>query len=234
MGQFSGSHNDVDDGQPFDPFAGSDGPSGDDTPTRPILGASMGDRCVSCGASLASDQRYCLKCGERRGRSRFSSQSISASASQAQHQLLPEPREPPRRRLSSGATLITGIATLLLAMGVGVLIGHLGKGNNNTPTRASAPIQVVTLAGGGGPAATTTPAASTAGASNGKASKGKSKKAKPTVVTKKVAAKATQAASKVLGASAQNLAPPTVQQGQSCSHGAGCQNGRFTGNFFGP
>jgi hypothetical protein len=25
-----------------------------------------------------------------------------------------------------------------------------------------------------------------------------------------------------------------VNTGQSCSSGAGCQNGRFTGNFFGP
>ena len=95
-------------------------------------------------------------------------------------------------------------------------------------------MQVVTVgSGGGGSTAASAPSSSQAKAkSKGKATAKKA--AAQTVVTKKVAAKATQAASKVLGASAKNLAPPTVQTGQTCTHGAGCQNGKFTGNFFGP
>jgi hypothetical protein len=52
------------------------------------------------------------------------------------------------------------------------------------------------------------------------------------VVTQKVKAAATAAASKVLGSS-NNLAHNATQQvGSSCNGGAGCQNGKFTGNFF--
>jgi hypothetical protein len=93
---------------------------------------------------------------------------------------------------------------------------------------------VVTVGSGSGGSAGTTTSASAASTPNPKA-KANHTKSGPTkvVVTKKVAAKATQAASKVLGASAKNLAPPTVKTGQSCSSGAGCQNGKFTGNFFG-
>ena len=38
-------------------------------------------------------------------------------------------------------------------------------------------------------------------------------------------------ATKVFGKQG-NLAPPTTQVGQACSHGAGCSGGKFTGNFF--
>jgi hypothetical protein len=206
--------------------------------TRQVIVGQVGDTCVSCEAPLASDQRYCLKCGERRGRSRF-----GAAATAAQHDPPPAglPADPPqsqRRRVASGTALIAGIATLLLAMGVGVEIGRISNGNNNgnaSPAHASAPsVQVVTVGSGGG-ATTASSAPSTTGSTTkakGKGSQPKATAAK-VVVTKKVAAKATQAASKVLGSSAQNLAPPTVKKGQSCSSGAGCQNGKFTGNFFG-
>ncbi len=118
------------------------------------------------------------------------------------------------------------MGTLLLAMGVGVLIGHT---NNTTsqPLRASAPaVQVVTVGGGGGGGG--------GGQSASKAAK-KSKHSASTVTTVKIskqtAAKAAAAASKVLGGAAPKN--PTVQQGQACSGGAGCQNGQYTGNFFG-
>jgi hypothetical protein len=119
-------------------------------------------------------------------------------------------------------------------MGVGVLIGNLGKNNSGGPVRASQPYVVTVNGGGGGATTTPTATADTQSNSNTKATKGSKSKTKSIVVTKKVAAKANQAASKVLGASSQNLAPAQVQQGQSCTHGAGCQGGKFTGNFFGP
>ena len=50
----------------------------------------------------------------------------------------------------------------------------------------------------------------------------------------KVQKAATQAAGKVLGNSSNNLPPPTSHTGSKCTNGqAGCQNGKFTGNFFG-
>lgn len=196
------------------------------------LGAAAGDRCANCQAPLASDQRYCVSCGVRRGKSRFSLESMAAQAAPP-----PAPPAPPRRhsrRTPSGVTLVTGVATLLLAMGVGVLIGH--DSSAPAPQRASAPVQVVTVGSGG------TAAASTAGAAKAKAKKTTShtanKTAKqlgitPTVVhlNKKTIQAASQAATKVFGQKSR-LAPPTVQVGQPCAHGAGCQGGKFTGNFF--
>jgi hypothetical protein len=196
-----------------------------------VAAAGVSDRCANCGAPLASDQRYCVNCGERRGKARFSVASMAAPAAAETTAVTEVQRRP---RMSSGATLIAFIGTLLLAVGLGLLIGH--ENTSGRPTAAAPPVQVVTVGGGGGGtgAATDTTAGNTStntGSTNTKSSK--KVPAKKVVVTKVVAAKATQAASKVLGGSS-NLAPPTVTQGGSCSSGqAGCQGGQFTGNFFG-
>jgi hypothetical protein len=97
---------------------------------------------------------------------------------------------------------------------------------------ASTPAPVVTVLGGGGSASTptTTTAASTTPT---KGLKGNLKKAATSTAapSKAVQQKANAAAGKVLG-NAKSLAPPTVTNGQTCT-GAGCQGGKFTGNFFG-
>jgi hypothetical protein len=202
-------------------------------PTGPLIGSLAGDRCATCGAPLASDQRYCVQCGERRGKARFPAAAPTAAAEPA-----PAPaasHEPARRRVPSGATLVAGIATLLLAMGVGVEIGRSGK-DSASAQRASQPaVQVVTVAGGGAGAATTP---TTAAATNTK-TKTPKKGAKTTAaankpISKKVVVKAAAAASQVLGGSAP--AQPTVQQGQKCAGGTsnGCNSsGKFDGSFFG-
>jgi hypothetical protein len=180
-----------------------------------------GDRCTNCGSSLASDQRYCIECGQRRGKPRF---PVPGSEKKPDAPARERGRRLPRPRSSSGATLVAGIATLLLAMGVGVEIGRNGGGT--TTTRQAAAPEVITVGSGGGGTATTA-------RTSGKKSK-KTKSSKSSKVTKVVVQKANDAASKALGTSAKNLVNnPTVQQGQSCTGGAGCQNGKFTGNFFG-
>jgi hypothetical protein len=187
---------------------------------------AVGDRCSNCDAPLVSDQRYCLACGERRGRAGLAVSPPSSAA--------PAAAVPPARRsrpaYSSGATLVAGIATLLLAMGVGVLIGHNGN-SSVRPVSAAAP-QIITV-GAGGTAAPTAASAAPRGHAR-QASHTKASGARPAkvVVTKKVAAAASAAAGKVLGGNS-NLAPPTTAVGGSCTHGAGCQGGHFTGNFFG-
>lgn len=208
-------------------------------PARPPepsqLFGSQGDRCQNCHAPLAVDQRYCVHCGTRRGKSRFSLNEVAAQAA-------PPPAPPPapvrHRRVPSGVTLVTGVATLLLAMGVGVLIGH--DSNTPAPQKASAPIVV-------NGAATTPTASTTASTTSGKATKGSStyskKQAsqiqkqigvKPTTVKVTAQSKqaAQQAATKVFGQKSKLVKNPTVKVGGSCSGGAGCQNGKFTGNFF--
>lgn len=195
---------------------------------RTTLAGPAGDRCPNCQAPLASDQRYCINCGVRRGKSRF---SLDAMAAQAAPPVAPPsvPRRPVRSRMSSGLTLVTGVATLLLAMGVGVLIGH--DSSSSAPQRASAPVQVVTVGSGGGSVASTARVKTKKKSSSAKTAKQVG--VKPTVVhlNKKTVQQAQQAATKVFGKQG-NLAPATVQVGGACSHGAGCQGGKFTGNFF--
>lgn len=197
-----------------------------DTAPTELVAGTVGDRCTHCQKPLASDQRYCVNCGTRRGKPRFSFDSMAAQAKPAE---APEPK-PHRSRVSSATTLVAGIATLLLAMGVGVLIGH---NSNSTPTRASAPA-IVTV-GGGGTAASGVAATGGGAAAASTKHHAKAGKTKQVVVhlNGAVKAKASAAANKVFGSNAGNLVnDPTVQPGQACSGGAGCENHKFTGNFF--
>lgn len=203
----------------------------EEEPTRelPASPGDSGDRCTACGAPLAHDQRYCVECGERRGQSRFPIVQPATEVRSTRTSTAP-PRRP--ATVSSGTTLVTGVGVLLLAIGLGVLIGRLGHTNNNAPARTPA-AQVITVQGGGGAAASTTPTTSTTVHVSKKA------KAKLSAAAKNnapppaaVQQKATQAAGKVLGNS-KNLPPPTSTVGSSCSSTqAGCQGGKFTGNYF--
>lgn len=203
----------------------------DDRPTTELVTGVVGDRCANCQAPLASDQRYCVNCGQRRGKARFSYDTMAAQAAPAAPAQAAAPPRQRRPRLSSGATLVAGVATLLIAMGVGVLIGH---DSNSTPVRASAP-QVITV-GGAGAAGTSTgsTAATSSGSAPVKSVKGaKGKAPKTVVVTAKQNKAAASAVGKVLGSGGSFSSNPTQQVGAACSGGAGCQNGKFTGNFFG-
>jgi hypothetical protein len=124
--------------------------------SEPILSASRssaGEPCT-CGALLADDQRYCLECGERRAPR--SSALLGALAAQQQSPGSEQgpwqgpaapagapsrapmagggppagaPAQPPiahEGRPGSALTLIAGVGVLLLAMGVGILIGRSG------------------------------------------------------------------------------------------------------------
>jgi hypothetical protein len=191
-----------------------------------VLNAPGGDRCTACQAPLASDQRYCVNCGERRGKARFSFASMFAPPAPAP---APAPPRKRRARVSSGATLVAGVATLLLAMGVGVLIGNTNNANSNPPARASAPVQVITVGG-----AAASPTAGVAGTQAGTRSSrhGKPVKAAKVHLTTKVVQAAAASAAKVLGGGAPKQ--PTVTTGQQCVQGQqGCTNGKFTGQFFG-
>jgi hypothetical protein len=212
-----------------------------DAPTRELTavpGTASGDRCSNCAAPLAHDQRYCIQCGERRGQSTFPQAQPSAEPRPSRARTAQARHQP---RMSSGATLVAGVGVLLLAIGLGVLIGHSGK----TPaaSKGAAAPEVITVQGGAGSGAGSgaTAAASTAPTSTPTVAashvKGVTKKAqvkeKAAAASTKVQKQATQAAGKVLGSS-NNLPPPTSHTGSRCTNGqAGCQGGKFTGNFFG-
>jgi uncharacterized OB-fold protein len=181
----------------------------------PALASS--DQCANCGSQLAPDQHYCLVCGERRGPARFNAVPTSGTVTTT----ITEQRVPGRPpRFSSAATLIAGVATLLIAMGIGVYIGGLGKSNNSS---SGQPVRVLTVGGGGSAAATgSTPATAATGGSSGGSSKHK----------KSGGSKKSGTAAKVV-TTVKNQPPPTVTVGASGS-GKGFQKGKFTGHFFGP
>lgn len=143
--------------------------------------------CSICGAAMAADQRYCLECGSRRGEPRLDYRVY-----------LDDPPAPaPQRDRRSSWSLATGLATiacLLLAMGIGVLIGR--SGDDGGGHQAAAPPQVIRV-NASAPAATTatTPAASTTEATAPDA--GQAKKA-PAAKKKATSSKATSDAVKSL------------------------------------
>jgi hypothetical protein len=139
---------------------------------------------------------------------------------------LPAPKRKRRSGVSPNAALITGIGVLLLALGIGVLIGR--SGHQEVAQTAAAPI--VIHSGGGEDA--------TAGASTDKATTGggaANAKTKKQKAAAEKAAEAHPAAEEIIKpTNGVKLAPPTVKPGDKCESGAaGCEDGEFTGNFFG-
>jgi hypothetical protein len=210
----------------------------------PAFGSSPSDACPSCGAQMALDQRYCLNCGNRRGDPRLpfmdavtfmeaSKQQPAAAAAAA------PPAPPAKSGISPSTTLIAGIATLVLAVGVGVLIGR--SGNDSTPVAQQQP-QIIKVGGGGGEEESPETgneenAGKEASKGNGKAkgSGGKNGKGKEAAV-EEGANGGSKAAQEVLHtAPGVKEAKPEAQVGEKCEKGtAGCSNGgEFNGNFFG-
>jgi hypothetical protein len=195
------------------------------------LVAAGGEQCPSCGAHVASDQRYCLHCGARCGEPRlpFMNAVTFMDAMKPRPGAAAAPPKRPRRRVSPNAALIATIGTLLLAMGVGVLIGR--SGNHTVASTPAAP-QVIKV-GGGGEEETTTPGASTGETKSGGGSSAK----KPTKKALNKEAESQSGAEEFLKPSkgAKPLAKPNQKLGGSCEKGtAGCsKSGKFEGNFFG-
>lgn len=194
-------------------------------PRSPVVRG--GDRCGSCGAPLATDQRYCLQCGQRRGDPRlpFMDAVVLMDAVKRPAQAPPSPTKSKRKGVSPNAALIAGVGTLLLALGIGVLIGR--SGHQEVAQTAAAP-QIIKV--GGGEAKTASKGKTTTG--GGSAAKAKTKKQKEAALKE---AESHPAAEEVLKPAGDvKLPPPTVEPGDKCEKGAaGCENGKFTGNFFG-
>lgn len=139
----------------------------------------------------------------------------------------PPPQKKTRTGVSPNAALIAGVGTLVLALGVGVLIGRSG----NHAVADTTPAAPIVIHGGGEESAT---ASSKGGAttSGGAASKAKTEKQKAAALKE---AEAHPAAEEVLKPAGDVKLPPAkVQPGGKCEEGAaGCEGGKFTGNFFG-
>lgn len=191
----------------------------------------VNEQCPSCGAHMAADQRYCLECGKRRGDPRLPIMDavvfMDAIKRQPETAAAPPPAAEKRSRMTANASLIAGVATLVLAIGVGVMIGQSGDGGGSV---AAAPAPQIIKVGGGGEEAT----ASATGAGGGEIG-GKGKKAKAPPEKAVDSSGTSEAAAEVLKPAGDvKLPPPTVQKGGKCEAGAaGCEGGEFTGDFFG-
>ncbi|MBS1889277.1 MAG: hypothetical protein JSU06_19030 [Actinobacteria bacterium] len=214
------------------------------------------DSCPDCGARMAADQRYCLNCGHRRGDPRLPfmdavvfMETMNAPAGAPGAPAPPPPPEQKSSRMNANAALIAGVATLVLAIGVGFLIGRSG---HDTPTQAAAP-QVIKVEGGGGGGETAAAAPTEESSGSEKANKGGGKSkgksggksaisgAESGKATKKAAENskegehgASEGVEKVLHTSNGVELETEVEVGGKCKSGAaGCEGGKFTGNFFG-
>ncbi len=102
------------------------------TSTRPVAGPTA--QCASCGAPLDAKQRYCLECGERRASLGGTLLDGSQSGDASTESTPSTPKQPPSiaptqpaGQHGSTTTAIAGVGVLLLAMGVGVLMGRSGS-----------------------------------------------------------------------------------------------------------
>jgi hypothetical protein len=187
------------------------------TEVHPTLIPAGRDQCAACGARMAPDQRYCVECGQRRGGPRF---QFMDGLAQRQREAAAPTRRSRRSRLSPvglspNTTLIAGIGTLLLAMGIGVLIGRSGNSSGNA---AKAPaVQVVSVANGATGAAGATPITTTPAAGGGGGKQ----------------AKSSGSTSSTSGGSSKAPLPPKSVTVGTPGKGPGYQKGKFTGNFFG-
>jgi hypothetical protein len=200
-----------------------------------MVSAGGGDNCPSCGSAMAPDQRYCLACGARRGDPRlpFMDAVVFMEAMRQPQIAASAPAPPPekRSRMSPNASLVAGVATLVLAIGVGVLIGRSGE-SSSTQVANTTP-QVIKVEGGG----TETASASTSSAGKGQTSTGGNGSKKQAKAKAETGSSGTsKAAEEVLKPSGDvKLPPPTTQVGGECEKGtAGCSSsGEFNGSFFG-
>ena len=156
---------------------------------RPLLGEPNAP-CRRCGAPLAADQRYCLQCGTRRAEARLPFLDILASqvpgpTTASATSTTTVQRGPAGRlgRLSTNAAAVAGIACLILALGVGVLIGGLGADDS----AAGGTPQVISV-GGAAPAAAAAPTTAAPAATETTAPDASAAKTAKSKATKKRAA----------------------------------------------
>lgn len=206
---------------------------------------SASDNCPSCGKPLAPDQRYCLECGHRRGDPRLPFMDAVVFMEAINKPQTPPPAAPAGgggkpRGLSANSALIAGIATLVLAIGVGVLIGQAGNDGSGSASNTPSVIRVEGNGTGGGGAEEASSGEEAGAQASGKNKGGKEKKAN-NATAKKAQAKAQTGSTGQTKATEEVLEPkvpqakPEATLGESCDKGtAGCSNsGKFEGNFFG-
>jgi hypothetical protein len=135
-----------------------------ETAGLPALGQE-GDTCEQCGSVLATDQRYCLNCGWRRGESRVDYEKrlnggMTVTTNGAVATAAPQTQQ------WTPAFAILAIALLGVMLLLGVLIGKKGNDDTQTVAAQAAPTTTATAAA---PTDTTATTATSAKADKGAA-----------------------------------------------------------------
>jgi hypothetical protein len=117
-------------------------------------GTAKAEGCPECGSALASDQRYCLNCGWRRGEPRvdYSTQMMMRTQANGAAPVTARPQQQWSPIVAIGAIALLGVFLLL-----GVLIGK--KDNGTTQTVAAQAAPTTTTAAAAPTNTTPTPAA---------------------------------------------------------------------------
>jgi hypothetical protein len=246
---------------PVPPTPPSDSAPPPAMPSMAAFGSS--ESCPNCSARMAADQRYCLNCGHRRGEPRLpfmdavvfmeSMNSIPGGAGGAIPPPPPAQSGGSNNRWNANAALIAGVATLVLAIGVGFLIGRTGHNDNSSAGNGGGVkiVQIPSSVGGGETAVAPEAESPAAGGGSetstgpeGGGGKAKGKPAAEKTTSEKSSIKedspeeeelAKKATEETLHTKEGIKIESKVEVGGKCEQGAaGCsKSGEFTGNFFG-
>jgi hypothetical protein len=232
------------------PVAGLTDPTTPSVPGGSILAFEDRDSCPDCGASMAADQRYCLACGHRRGDPRppfldaVTSMDFADAGGGPDRSLPPPPSRQGSRGRNSNAALIVGVATLILAVGLGFLVGRAGHEGSSSANHAP---ERITIESGGEappPEALSDPQAESAPKPDGRS--GHESAGSPGGATESKQPSGPESLPEVQEDKAQRetreqlhakvpLPKPTAKLGESCMQGTpGCgKSKKFNGVFFG-
>ena len=128
----------------------------------PLAGQAQFEPCQECGAPLDQQQRYCVNCAARRANGANPASRYFAEASRRARR--PDTLPPSKSSGASKAAAVAFFALLPVAVGLGVVVGRDGGGEDNTALldalrkRQAAAAVTTAATGATGPEATNTSA----------------------------------------------------------------------------
>src|SRR5690242_21693053 len=97
---------------------------------EPIKRPQAYEPCEECGAPMDPQQRYCVNCAARRGNGANPASRYFASMSKRARRPLARPAQKPNP--TSRAAAVAFFALLPLAVGLGVVVGRSGSGDDGS------------------------------------------------------------------------------------------------------
>lgn len=97
---------------------------------EPVRRPQAIEPCEECGAPMDPQQRYCVNCAARRGNGANPSSRYFATMSKRSRRPLTGPA--PKQSPTSRAAAVAFFALLPLAVGLGLVIGRSGSGDDNS------------------------------------------------------------------------------------------------------